>query len=246
MSQIKARISTAFPISCLEITYLSPEVSRLFLQDAVSMISEAEPGNRADGQFSPWDIPRMEFAAALIAGGRSRRMGTDKALLTVTWRAQRMPLWKRQLAVLSELKPNQLMLSGPQRAGSPAIAVSDQWECAGPLAGIATCLDLCLHEFLLVLAVDVPKVESACLTQLLLRSANGCGVVPMRLGRYEPLIAVYPKKAFATAAARLDRRELKLQEFVGELVASKLVRPWIVPPQMEGQFVNWNSQGDTS
>jgi len=208
------------------------------------MISEAEPGNRADGQFPPRDIPRVAFAAALMAGGRSRRMGTDKALLTVTWRAQQMPLWKRQLAVLSELKPNQLMLSGPQRAGSPVIAVSDRWTCAGPLAGIATCLDLCLHEFLLVLAVDLPNVESACLAQLLLRSANGCGVVPMRLGRYEPLIAVYPKKAFPTAVARLDRHELKLQEFVDELVAAELVRPWTVPPEMDGQFVNWNSKGE--
>jgi molybdopterin-guanine dinucleotide biosynthesis protein A len=208
------------------------------------MISEAEPGDQVDGQFPSPDILRVEFAAALIAGGRSRRMGTDKALLTVTWRTQQMPLWKRQLAVLGELKPNQLMLSGPQRAGSPVIAVSDRWPSMGPLAGIATCLDLCRHEFLLVLAVDLPRMESDCLTQLLLRSANGCGVVPIRLGRYEPLIAVYPKKAFAVAVARLDRRELKLQEFVRELVAAELVRPWTVPPEMDGQFVNWNSKGE--
>jgi molybdopterin-guanine dinucleotide biosynthesis protein A len=198
------------------------------------MISESERGDR------------VKFAAALMAGGRSRRMGTDKALLTVTWRGQQMPLWKRQLAVLAELKPNQLMLSGPQRTGSPVIAISDRWTCAGPLAGIATCLDLCLHEFLLVLAVDLVHVESACLTQLLLRSVNGCGVVPTRFGRYEPLIAVYPKKAFPTAVARLDRHELKLQEFVDELVAAELVRPWTVPLDMDGQFANWNSLGETS
>ena len=209
------------------------------------MISEAERGDQSAGPFPSRDILQVKFAAALMAGGRSRRMGTDKALLTVTWRAQQMPLWKRQLAVLSELKPNQLMLSGPQRAGSPVIAVSDRWTSSGPLAGIATCLDLCLHEFLLVLAVDLPNVESACLAQLLLRSANGCGVVPMRLGRYEPLMAVYPKKAFATAVARLDRRELKLQAFVGELVEAELVRPWTVPSHMDDQFANWNSQGET-
>ena len=207
------------------------------------MTSGEELGDQADGKFLSRNIPRAVFAAALIAGGRSRRMGTDKALLMVTWQAQKMPLWKRQLAVLGELKPNQLMLSGPPRAGSPVNPVSDRWTCAGPLAGIATCLDLCMHEFLLVLAVDLPRMESGCLSQLLLRSANGRGVVPVRLGRYEPLAAVYPKKAFATAVARLDRRELKLQGFVGELVAAGLVRPWTVPPQLEDQFVNWNSLG---
>jgi molybdenum cofactor guanylyltransferase len=208
------------------------------------MISEAEPGEGADGHIPSRDIAGVEFAAALIAGGQSRRMGTDKALLTVTWRAQQMPLWKRQLAVLSELRPKQLILSGPQRTGSPVIAVSDRWAGAGPLAGIATCLDLCVHEFLLVLAVDLPGMESACLAQLLLHSTHGCGVVPVRLGRYEPLIAVYPKEAFAMAVARLDRRELKLQGFAGELVAAGMARPWTVPPQMDDQFANWNSPGE--
>ena len=186
------------------------------------------------------DIAAMDFAAALIAGGESRRMGTDKALLTVTWRAQQMPLWKRQLSVLEELKPNQLILSGPQRPGSHVVAISDRWTSAGPLAGIATCLDVCANEFLLALAVDLPRIESWCLRRLLLHSTNGCGVVPVREGRYEPLSAVYPKRAFGIASARLDRSELRLQDFVRELVGAGLVHPWSVPPQMDDQFTNWN------
>jgi len=92
--------------------------------------------------------------------------------------------------------------------------------------------------------VDLPRIDSGCLRRLLLLCRNGCGVVPVREGRYEPLVAVYPKGAFDIAARRLGRSELKLQEFVHELVAAGLVNPWSLPPQMDAQFVNWNSPGE--
>jgi molybdopterin-guanine dinucleotide biosynthesis protein A len=192
------------------------------------------------------DAAPTEFAAALIAGGGSRRMGVDKALLTVTWQGRQMPLWRRQLAVLEELEPSQLLLSGPQRPGSRVIAVTDRWTASGPLAGIATCLEFVSYEFLLVLAVDLPRIESACLRLLLLHSANGCGVIPVRDRRYEPLTALYPKRALDFALARLRRSELKLQAFVQELVSVGLVRPWAVPVQMDDQFTNWNYPTDVS
>ena len=58
------------------------------------------------------------FAAVLLAGGRSRRMGRDKALLPLP---DGRLLWERQLDVLlRELGPAKLFLSGPRRAGFPA------------------------------------------------------------------------------------------------------------------------------
>jgi molybdopterin-guanine dinucleotide biosynthesis protein A len=226
MSQIKERIATAF------------------LHFACSMDKEDESQDYLESTVASRGVAATEFAAALIAGGSSRRMGVDKALLTVTWRGRQMPLWRRQLAVLKELEPSQLLLSGPQRPGSPVIAIADRWTTSGPLAGIATCLEFVSYEFLLVLAVDLPRIESACLRLLLLHSANGCGVVPVREGRYEPLTALYPKRALDFAVARLGLAELKLQEFVQELVSVGLVRPWAVPVQMDEQFANWNSPTD--
>ena len=53
----------------------------------------------------------MRFSAVLLAGGKSSRMGSDKAFLEI----EGEPLWQRQLATLRGLSPGQLMISGPRR-----------------------------------------------------------------------------------------------------------------------------------
>ena len=47
------------------------------------------------------------FAAVLLAGGRSTRMGTNKALLDY----QGMPIWRFQMDKLIQLGPDQLFFS---------------------------------------------------------------------------------------------------------------------------------------
>jgi molybdopterin-guanine dinucleotide biosynthesis protein A len=207
------------------------------------MISEEKLQDQPVDNLPSATITRKRFAAALMAGGKSSRMGTDKALLTVKWRGAEIPLWKRQLTILEALEPDQLIFSGHQRPGLPLVSVPDRWADSGPLAGIATCLDSCLFDYLLVLAVDLPLMESAFLKLLLLHSNDSKGTVPIKEGRYEPLVAVYPKQAFAVAVARIERSDLKLQDFVRQLVSLGLVGSLLVSPEMNGLFSNWNSAG---
>ena len=49
----------------------------------------------------------MTFSAVLLAGGESRRMGTDKA--TFLFRGK--PLWQAQLETLRKLRPAEIFLS---------------------------------------------------------------------------------------------------------------------------------------
>src|SRR6478735_7306580 len=99
-------------------------------------------------------VPPTVFAAALIAGGQSRRMGRDKAWLD--WRGE--PLWQFQLRKLAELQPDALIIScrEAQRLEPPsAVVLHDPPDNQGPLPALARCLEHARLP-LLALAVDMP------------------------------------------------------------------------------------------
>ena len=102
------------------------------------------------------------FTAALLAGGKSTRMGRDKAYLPVQWEGTSAPLWKRQLGVLQALAPDRLVISGPRKPGYPesVTILADEYDGVGPLGGIATCLRKTQTTLLLVLAIDLPQIQA--------------------------------------------------------------------------------------
>ena len=102
------------------------------------------------------------FTAALLAGGKSLRMGRDKVFLPAEWEGKSVPLWDRQLSVLKAVGPAELAISGPAKPGYPASVpvYADEWHDVGPLGGIATCLNRMSNGLLLVLAVDLPRVQA--------------------------------------------------------------------------------------
>ena len=173
-------------------------------------------------------------------------MGRDKALIPVAWKGGVVPLWKRQLAVLEAVGPSQVIVSGPRKADYPASlkVFPDEYSHAGPLGGIATCLSHALPGLLLVLAVDVPRIEPEFLQTLLGQALPDRGVVPTLQDRFEPLIAVYPKNALPVALTQLAKNDLALQSFVSELTSMRLVVSYRVPASEQEQFENWNRTED--
>jgi molybdenum cofactor guanylyltransferase len=190
--------------------------------------------------------PLPRFSAALLAGGRSRRMGRDKRLLLVDSQGEPVPLWKRQLDVLRKLGPVELLVSGlPDLEYPPdARVVPDQVKDGGPLTGILSCLSVAQSKLLLVLAVDLPNMSSAYLSSLVERSVPGCGVVPAIDQDLEPVAAVYPVEAATVALAHLQQGQRSLQPFARQLEQSGLVTIQRVAPDQIALFQNWNSPED--
>ena len=186
------------------------------------------------------------FSAVLLAGGKSARMGRDKVYLQVEWEGAFIPLWERQLAVLQSITPERLFISGTRKQGYPTSirVLEDDWPDVGPLGGIATCLSRSQSTFLLVLAVDLPRIQPGFLKKLLALSVAGCGVVPAHHNGFEPLIAVYPASSLALAIDQIRERDYSLQHLIAKLLENHLITSYEVEASERIQLENWNTPED--
>ena len=183
----------------------------------------------------------MRCSAVLLAGGKSSRMGSDKAFLEIAGE----PLWQRQLATLRGLSPGQLMISGPRREEWEEYEiVADEFAAAGPLAGVTAALRNCATSHLVVLAVDLPNMTTDFLRSLLQLCREGKGVVPRRADRFEPLAAFYPTDSLALADAALRDGDFSMQRFVRKGQDEDLL---LEQPISDGEivlFANLNTPAD--
>ena len=174
-------------------------------------------------------------------------MGVDKALLKAPGgRWPPLLLWQRQLETLQALGPAEILISGPRRPGFPSDVrcVADRVPSCGPLGGIATCLAEVTTPRLLVLAIDLPLMETDFLARVLRACGLEKGAVPRGPAHYEPLAAVYHRAAAGIANAALDAGRLRLQGFVDELVRAALVEPYPLSAGDLRLFKNWNTIQD--
>ena len=118
--------------------------------------------------------------------------------------------------------------------GFPVVA--DRIPGLGPLGGLHTVLSITPADWNLVIACDMPYLTVEVLEALLAQIGSWDAVVPRSPeGRWEPLCAVYHRRLAAAAEAALDRKSLKMQDFVSQIDA----RPWSAPES--SVFANWNS-----
>jgi len=136
--------------------------------------------------------PRATLTVLLLAGGRSARMGRDKALLT--WNES--PLWRIQLEKLQELKAGRCLIACREEQALHQETVTNvEWlfdlpnQDCGPMGPIARALDSAQGP-LLVLAVDMPFMTVPFLNQAL-RFMNGVGLFFRLEQGIEPLAGIY-------------------------------------------------------
>jgi molybdopterin-guanine dinucleotide biosynthesis protein A len=186
---------------------------------------------------------QIGLAGLLLVGGRSRRMGCDKATLIVNGQ----PLWERQLSLLRGLALKRVYLSARESPGwAPADVrvLLDQPPSRGPLSGIALALAAMSTSHLLVLAVDLPRLTAEYLQKLISLASDSKGVVPYNEDRAEPLTAIYPKEAAAAAFQSLSLEDVSMMSFVRELKLQNLLEEYQVTPEERIMHRNLNSPGD--
>ena len=186
------------------------------------------------------------FSAALLAGGRSRRMGTDKAFLKFGDPPE--ALWARQLALLGSLGAEQVLLSHNIDQGfgelPPGVEpVLDSPGDCGPLGGLISCLRRSDCERLLVLAVDVPFATREFLLGLL-DHGGGVALQDPDAGHFEAVVAVYTRDCLGIAEDQLRRGEFAMQKFISACIADGRLRQRPLAEGEREQLKNLNRPED--
>ena len=187
---------------------------------------------------------RAPFTGVVLAGGESRRMGTDKALLE----SRGMPLWQRQLNVLRESGADPVWIARRADQGrlgdGSVVHVHDRVVNAGPMAGLEAALEAATTLWIAVLAVDMPAIDAGWFRWLNEFCGRDVGAVAQGAGGEEPLAAFYPRAARAIVTERLERGERSMRALVRALADGGHVRMVRVPVEWESRLANWNSPSD--
>jgi molybdopterin-guanine dinucleotide biosynthesis protein A len=157
-----------------------------------------------------------DVTVAILAGGRSSRMGTDKAFVRVLGR----PLIEDVLAQLDGVGTETIIITNRQDdyryLGVPLFA--DVLPDKGALGGLYTALHAASRPHVLCVACDMPFVVRPLLDHLLALIPEGDAIVPRLAGEAEPFRAVYAREAcLGPIRAALDAGRMRVISFFPEV-----------------------------
>lgn len=181
------------------------------------------------------------FSGAVLTGGRSTRMGRDKALLEKGGR----PLAAAARDALTGAGAAEVLAIGGDAESMARLGfrhVVDLWPGDGPLGGVVTALRAAAHDVVVVLACDLPEVEPATVTAVLAGLGHADAAIPVVGGRREVLVAVYRRRCAAPLEAALAEGVRALRDAVRglevaavDLAETRWVRNVNVPSDLEGE-----------
>jgi molybdenum cofactor guanylyltransferase len=156
-------------------------------------------------------VSTLDAVGFVVAGGRSRRMGRDKALLG--WGGA--TLLDHAIGTLEAVCSDVRVLSGLQRRYTDrgrAVVVDAPPE-AGPLAALAAALAAAAPRPAILLAVDMPFVPAPLLRYLAETLAGWDVAVPVIPAGPEPLCAAYSAACLEPVRDALTAGERKMASF---------------------------------
>lgn len=143
------------------------------------------------------------LGGAVLAGGRSRRMGTDKALISLDG----VTLVERAVDALRSAGADPVVVIGGDRPAIEALgldAVDDVWPGEGPLGGIITALRTVTTDSVAVLSCDLTAASPLAVRRVADALADADVSVPVVDGRVQWLHAVWRRRGLAALESAFD------------------------------------------
>lgn len=184
-----------------------------------------------------------DCCAVLLRGGKSRRMGRDKALLP--WGES--TFLETIASKLDFLDEKYLSVAAVDR-GSAADGLSADWvrlpdlipDC-GPLGGIYTALSSCRAEWALIASCDIPAVEQRFFTMLLEKRSDDVDIVYPRTpdGRMHMTCALYRRSIAPIVRQQIEKGDNRLRLLTGLCRAKEIL---IEDPDLLRMISNFNTE----
>lgn len=154
----------------------------------------------------------------VLAGGRGRRLGGDKAIVELEGRA----LVHYPIEALHSVCDDVVVVAKRDTLLPSLSGIADLWiepdEPRHPLVGVAHALGLATGRPILVVAVDLPLVDAEVLGAILAVDPgdDATVVAPRAYGRLQPLCALYTPGALGAGLNRFDP-DARVTDVVGSL-----------------------------
>lgn len=151
--------------------------------------------------------------AVIFAGGKSSRMGEDKALIHF---ANHSTLSQYQYARLTSLFENVSLLAKNDKFDFDCDVLYDRYKESSPLVGIVSLFESLDVEYVFILSVDAPFVSKEVIDTLFAfaKQEKFDAIVAQSPSGVQALCGVYHKSILPVAKAQLQQGKHKLQDLL--------------------------------
>lgn len=166
-------------------------------------------------------ISKNNITGIILAGGKSSRMGTDKAILLL----KEKTFIQHIIVAMKPLVNNMIIVSdNPNHEEFEIERIEDVIKDAGPLAGIYSGLQHSNTDYNLVVSCDVPLITTEVLRQLINNHEVNYDVIQLESHQKTmPLTAIYKKPCEQLIKDLLDKGERRVRYAVSQLTTKTLM-----------------------
>lgn len=160
---------------------------------------------------------KRDVSGLILAGGASRRFGSDKSRHPLAGRPMIEYVFDAMNGVVEDVFVS--VARADMFTGLPVEHLTDRFPDAGPLAGLHAGLLRCRTSWLLAAACDMPFLTRGVLERLMdARSADSGPVVARSSdGCLQPLCALYPKGMLAAVETALQEGRYALLDLLDQV-----------------------------
>jgi molybdopterin-guanine dinucleotide biosynthesis protein A len=155
----------------------------------------------------------IPISAVILAGGRSKRLGVNKAFVQIGGQA----LIERVISRLRELSDDLIIVANEPGLfqGLGARVTGDVFPGKASLGGIYSGLLVARHDYALVVGCDMPFLSRGLLRYMILVAPGYDAIVPFYDNYLEPLHTIYHKTSLEVMREMLEADRLRISELFG-------------------------------